>query len=117
MKKRAFTLVECVVASLVILIVLGTLAMAVKFFVEGSRQIEQRRSVLIVVSSEMSQWENRGYPETGETSRIELVGPYEYTIETSVNEISDGIRELTVAVTGSSGERAERIELVRKFYR
>jgi len=117
MKKRAFTLVECVVASLVILIVLGTLAMAVKFFVEGSRQIEQRRTVLIVVSSEMSQWENRGYPETGETSRIELVGSYEYTIETSVNEISDGIRELTVAVTGSREGKTERIELVRKFFR
>ena len=117
MKKRAFTLVECVVASFVILIVLGTLAMAVKFFVEGSRQIEQRRSILIVASSEMSLWENRGYPETGETSRVELVGSYEYTIDTDVYDISEEIRELTVAVSGSSGGRIERIELVRKFYR
>ena len=117
MKKHAFSLVECVVASLVILIVLGTLVMAVKFFVEGSKQIEQRRSALIVVSSEMSLWENRGYPETGETSRVELVGPYEYTINTSVFEISDGIRELTIAVTGNRGDKIERIELVRKFYR
>jgi type II secretory pathway pseudopilin PulG len=116
MKKRAFTLVECVVASLIVLIILGTLAVAVKFFVEGSRRIELRSNVLMIASSEMSTWEQAGYPELGEISRSENIGTAEFSIFTSVTELSPDIRELVVSVTGSKGTEMTSFELVRRFH-
>jgi type II secretory pathway pseudopilin PulG len=113
---RAFTLVECIVASLVVLIVVGTLAVAVKFFVEGTRRLELRRNILMVASSEVSMYEREGYPDTGENVRQETIGSAEYTIYSTVTQLDPVTRELVVSVRGSSGKEAVTLALVRQFY-
>jgi Tfp pilus assembly protein PilE len=114
--RRGLTLVECVIASLVILVVLGTLAAAVKFFVDGSRRIELRQNALMIASTEMSSVEKNGYPDLGETTRSESVGDSDFSICTSVRELEPGSRELVVSVTGSMGTEVTSLELVRRFH-
>ena len=115
-RRRGFTLVECVIASLVILIILGALAMAVKFFVEGSRRIELRKNILMVASAEVSTYEQAGYPETGETTRFETLGRSDFTVYSTVTQLTPSVRELVVSVSGTSGSETASLELVRHFH-
>jgi Tfp pilus assembly protein PilE len=115
-RRRGLTLVECVIASLVVLVVVGTLAAAVKFFVDGSRRIELRKSALIIASAEMSSMEKNGYPDLVETTRSETIGDSDFSIYTSVHELAPGSRELVVSVTGSRGTEVTSLELVRRFH-
>jgi prepilin-type N-terminal cleavage/methylation domain-containing protein len=114
--RRGFTIVEVVVASLVMLIVLGTLAFAVRFFVMGSRQLDNRRSALMIASSEMiSRCPEGVMPPVGESSHAETAGNLIYLVETIVTEIEPGVREVQVIVSEQDSD-THLTRLVRRCY-
>ncbi|MCK4671729.1 MAG: type II secretion system protein [Candidatus Aegiribacteria sp.] len=111
--RQGMTLVEVVVASFVMLLVLGTVAFALNFFIQGSRRIEQRRSALIIANSAISSYNSENLPEAGVFLDTENIGGMEFRILKTVTAISPGIRELSVSV---NSENNVGVELVRRFY-
>ncbi len=111
--RQGMTLVEVVVASFVILLILGTLAFALNYFVQGSRRIEQRRSALLIANSVVSSYNSGNLPETGVFLDTENTGGLEFRIRQTVTEISPGILELSVSV---NCENNVGVKLVRRFY-
>ncbi len=111
--RQGMTLIECVVASFVMLLVLGTLAFAMNFFVQGSKKIEQRRSALLIANSVVSSYNSGNIPEAGVFLDIENTGGMEFRIRQTVTAISPSIRELSVSV---NCENNVGVELVRRFY-
>lgn len=111
--RRGMTLIECIVASFVMLLVLGTLAFALNYFVQGSRKIEQRRSALLIASSVVSSYNSGNPPEAGVFLNTENAGGIEFRIRQTVTAISPGIQELSVSV---NCENNVGVELVRRFY-
>lgn len=112
-KRQGMTLVEVVVASFVMLLVLGTVAFALNYFVQGSRQMEQRRSALLIANSAISSYNSGNLPEAGVFLDTENIGGMEFRIRQAVTPISPGIRELSVSV---NCEDNVGVELVRRFY-
>jgi type II secretory pathway pseudopilin PulG len=111
--RQGMTLVEVVVASFVMLLILGTLAFALNFFVQGSRNIEQRRGALLIANSMISLHNSGNLPEAGVFLDTENTGGMEFRIRQTVTTISPGIRELSVSV---NCENNVGVELVRRFY-
>ncbi|MCK5063833.1 MAG: hypothetical protein KAQ97_01050 [Candidatus Fermentibacteraceae bacterium] len=111
--RRGMTLIECIVASFGMLLVLGTLAFALNFFVQGSRRIEQRRSALLIANSVVSSYNSGNLPDAGVFLDTEDAGGMEFRIRQTVSAISPSIRELNVSV---NCENNVGVELVRRFY-
>ncbi len=111
--RQGMTLVECVMASFVMLLVLGTVVFAINFFVQGSRKIEQRRSALLIANSVISSYNSVELPETGVFTETENTGGTDFRIRKAITEISPSILELSVSVTC---ENNVDVELVRRFY-
>ncbi len=111
--RRGMTLIECIVASFAMLLVLGTLAFALNFFVQGSRRIEQRRSALLIANSVVSSYNSGNLPDAGVFLDTEDAGGMEFRIRQTVSAISPSIRELNVSV---NCENNVGVELVRRFY-
>ncbi len=111
--RQGMTLVECVVASFIMLLILGTLAFALNFFVQGSKKIEQRRSALIIANSMISLYNSERLPEAGVFLDTENTGGMEFRIRQTVTVVSPGIRELNISV---NCENNVGVELVRRFY-
>ena len=111
--RQGMTFVECVVASFIMLLILGTLAFALNFFVQGSRKIEQRRSALLIANSMISLYNSERLPEAGVFLDTENTGGMEFRIRRTVTVISPGIRELNISV---NYENNVGVELVRRFY-
>lgn len=113
--RRGFTLIETLVASLVILIMLGTLAFAVQFFIKGMEKIESRRNALTIASSTIAAYDRQNrFPEPMEIMDINVTGGWEFTVKTTVLEITPQISELRVSVSGDNGTG---IELTKRYYR
>ncbi len=111
--RQGMTLVEVVVASFIMLLVLGTVAFALNFFFQGSKKIEQRRSALLIANSVISAYDSGNLPEAGVFLDTESIGGMEFRIRKTVTLISPGIRELSVSV---NCENNVGVELVRRFY-
>jgi prepilin-type N-terminal cleavage/methylation domain-containing protein len=112
--KRGFTLAEVMVASVIILVVLGALAFALLFFFRGSRSLELQDGALTLARVEFADMERtERFPEPGVTERADSMWGNSYTVQTSVNSYSANTYDVTVAVT--SGDSVS-IELSRRFY-
>lgn len=111
--RQGMTLVEVVVASFVSLLVFGTVAFALNFFVQGSIRIEQRRSALLIANSVISSYNSGNLPEAGVFLDTESIGGMEFEIRKTVTQISPGIRELSVSV---NCENNAGVELVKRIY-
>lgn len=112
--RGAFTLAEVMVATVIILVVLGALAVALLSFARGSRTMELQDGALTLARLEIAGIENaRTLPEPGVTTRPDSLWGNRYTVETSVIGSGDGSTMVTVAV--GAGEESS-IELTRRFY-
>ncbi len=111
--RQGMTLVECVMASFVTLLVLGTVVFALNFFLQGSRKIEQRRSALLIANSVISMYESGNLPEAGVFLDTENTGGIEFRIRKTVTPVSPGVQELSVSV---NCENNVGVELVKRFY-
>ncbi|MBN1434538.1 prepilin-type N-terminal cleavage/methylation domain-containing protein [Candidatus Fermentibacterales bacterium] len=115
--RRGFTLVESVVAAVVILIVLGALAQAARTFFEGQRKLGERQACLTVAWTEISRIEGQGYiPEDGSRTRRETLMGRSYMLVTETRTSEDG--SYTDVSARAVSELAEsQVELQRRFYR
>ncbi len=112
--KKGFTLVELVVASVVILVVLTALSVALISFVRGGRALELQEGAFTLARVEIAEIERlEEIPEPGRTARPDTLWGHPYTIETTVGSQGENAVEVFVAV--SSGDSIS-IELARRFY-
>ncbi|NOQ21739.1 MAG: hypothetical protein GQ565_03675 [Candidatus Aegiribacteria sp.] len=111
--RQGMTLVEVLAASFATLLVLGTVAFALNFFVRGTVKIEQRRSALLIANSAISSYNSGNLPEAGVFLDTENTGGIEFRIRKTVTAISPSVRELRVSV---NCENNVGVELVRRFY-
>lgn len=112
--RKGFTLVEVVVASIIILIVLTALSVALLSFVRGGKTLELQGGALTLARVEMAEVERlEEIPEPGRTERSDTLWGHPYTIETTVGFQGDNAIDVFVAV--SSGDSVS-IELTRRFY-
>lgn len=112
-RSRGFTIVEVVVASLVIVVVLGVLALALRFFFKGSRNLELRQYALTLASLEVASIDNADpLPQPGSFQRADTVMGRPFLVRTTLAWSGDHSRLLTVRV--SSGDTVT-VELVRQY--
>ncbi len=112
--RRAFTLAEIMVASVIILVVLTALAVALMSFARGSRSIELQDGALTLARLELAEMERSMLlPVPGSSVRADSIWGNQYMVETSVTEASGSAIEVTVAV--ASGDTLS-IDLTRRFY-
>lgn len=112
--RKGFTLVEVVVASVIILVVLAALSIALISFVRGGRSLELQEGALTLARVEIAEIERlEEIPEPGRAERPDTLWGHPYTIETSVG--LQGENAVDVFVTVSSGDSVS-IELTRRFY-
>lgn len=104
--RAGFSLVETAMASAVLLVVTGALALSVKAFSDGQEAVSCRASALVIAAGAIAEAES----EPGAVSsgcRTAMVDGREYTIDTRlVSEdpgVSDIIFTVVVTVTGPSG--------------
>jgi Tfp pilus assembly protein PilV len=112
--RKGFTLAEVAVASVIILVVLGTLAIALLSFVRGSRSLELQDGALTLARLEFAEMErSEVLPEPGVTTRADSMWGNFYSVRTAVMNNNENTFDVTVAV--SSGDSVS-IELSRRFY-
>lgn len=112
--RKGFTLVEVVVASVIILVVLTALSIALISFVRGGKSLELQEGALTLARVEIAEIERlEEIPESGRTERPDTLLGHPYTIETTVGFQGDNAVDVFVAV--SSGDSVS-IELTRRFY-
>ena len=112
--KKAFTLAELAVASVIILVVLTALAVALFAFLRGSRSLELQEGAFTLARVEIADIErSEVIPRPGTATRPDSLWGNPYSVETAVNGSEAGFRDVTVTV--SSGDTVA-IELTRRFY-
>ncbi len=112
--RAGFTLVEVVVASVIILVVLTAFSVALFAFVRGGRTLELQDGALTLARVEIADIERlEEIPETGVTFKPDTLWGHPYMIETTVGLHSEDAVDVFVAV--SSGDSVS-IELTRRFY-
>ncbi|RKZ03727.1 hypothetical protein DRQ21_04980 [Candidatus Fermentibacteria bacterium] len=112
--KKGFTLVELVVASVVILVVLSALFVALVSFVRGGKTLELQDGALTLARVEIVEIERREeVPAPGTSVHSDTLWGNQYTVETTVGLYEDSAVDVSVAVT--SGDSVS-IELTRRFY-
>lgn len=112
--RKGFTLVEVVVASVIILVVLAALSVALTAFVRGGRTLELQDGALTLARVEISEIERlEQIPEPGRSTRADTLWGNPYQIEVTVGIQGEQAVDVFVAVT--SGDSVS-IELSRRFY-
>ncbi len=112
--RNGFTLVELVVASVIILVVLTALSVALISFIRGGKSLELQEGALTLARVEVAEVERlEEVPLPGRTERSDTLWGHPYTIETTVALHEDNAMDVFVAV--SSGDSIT-IELARRFY-
>jgi len=112
--KKGFTLVEVLVASIIILIVLTALFVALLSFVRAGRSLELSEGALTLARVEIARLERTGEtPVPGTAVHPDTLWGNPYNIETEVVSRNDGSVDVFVAV--SSGNSVS-IELARRFF-
>lgn len=113
MRARGFTIVEVLVASVVIVIVLGILALTLQYFFRGSRNLELRQDALTLAVLEMGEIESRiPFPEPFSSERTDTIMERQFLVRTTLTWSGDRTRLLTVRV--SRGDSIT-VELARQF--
>ncbi len=113
MNRRAFTIVEVIVATAVIVLVVGVLAMALKYFFRGSSNLGLRQDALTLAVLEMGAIEDTyPLPEPFSSERVDSMMGRQFTVETDLAWSGDDTRLLTVRVTRGD---SISVELVRQF--
>lgn len=113
-RTSGFTLVETVIAGLVILIVLSALAMAARYFFLQSSRVEDRRSALIVADHVMDETVSGPFlPRTGDSSWVQPAGGVDYSVTRLVSR--EGPEKRLVSVTVSCGDGGS-VELTGMAY-
>ncbi|MCK5133151.1 MAG: type II secretion system protein [Candidatus Sabulitectum sp.] len=114
--RKGFTLVEVVVASVIILVVLSALSVALIFFIRGGKSLELQEGALTLARVEIAEIERlEEIPKSGRTERPDTLWGHPYTIETTVGFQGDNDNAVDVFVAVSSGDSVS-IELTRRFY-
>ncbi len=112
--RNGFTLVELIVATLIILVVLTAFSVAITSFVRGGKTLELQDGALTLARVEIADFERReNIPDDGRTLRPDTLWGHRYTVETTVQ--SQGNNTVDVFVAVSSGDSVS-IELSRRFY-
>jgi prepilin-type N-terminal cleavage/methylation domain-containing protein len=112
--RKGFTLVEVLVASIVILVVLSALFVALLSFVRAGRTLELSEGALTLARVEIARLERlEETPSPGIDTYTDTLWDNAYTIETIID--SDGEDAVDVFVAVSSGDSVS-IELTRRFY-
>ena len=112
--RKGFTLVEVLVASIIMLVVLTALSVALISFFRGSRNLELTEGALTLARVEIAEIERlEEIPDPGITVKPDTLWGRSYTIETTVDLSGENAVDVFVAV--SSGDSVS-IELVRRFY-
>lgn len=113
MRARGFTIVEVLVASVVIVIVLGVMALTLQYFFRGSRNLELRQDALTLAVLEVGEIESRiPLPEPFSSERTDTIMGREFLVRTALAWSGDNTRLLTVRV--SRGDSIT-VELARQF--
>lgn len=113
MKRRGFTLVEVVVAGLVMVLVLGVLAMALRYFFRGSRNLEMRSDALTLAALEAQEIQAmQPLPEPFTAQREDTIMGRGYSVRTSLTWTGDHTRLLSVRVFRGD---SVSVELSREF--
>ncbi len=112
--RKGFTLVEVIVASVIVLVVLSALSVALLSFVRGGRTLELQEGAFTLARVEIAELERlETIPEPGRTVRADTLLGHPYSVETTVGVQGGNAIEVFVAVT--SGDSVS-IELTRRFY-
>lgn len=114
MRTRGFTIVETVIASAIVLVVLGAMTVAVDAFFSGQKRVSARRDALVLAASEMASFEESGaLAVPGIKTRTERLLGRSYVIRTEITEEAPGVRRIDVSVSSPS---AGEVDLQRKLY-
>lgn len=116
--QRGFTLVEILVAILILTIVITTSLMA---FVERNRRLRQASEIILAWQSLANETEYRRRvsfsnlkDETDFMSDTSLLAPLQpYTTAVKVEETKPGVKNVTMSITWHDGQRVAQLELVR----
>ncbi len=112
--RKAFTLVEVIVASVIVLVVLTALSVALISFVRGGKALELHEGAFTLARVEIAELERLEIiPEAGQTVKADTLWGHEYNVETTVGVQEGNAIDVFVAVT--SGDSIS-IELTRRFY-
>lgn len=113
MRARGFTLVEVLVASVVMVVVLGVLALTLQHFFRGSRNLELRQDALTLAVLEVGDIESAvPFPEPFSSERTDTIMGRQFSVRTTLAWSGDRTRLLTVRV--SRGDSIT-VELARQF--
>ena len=103
-RNGGFTLVEAMIASLVVLIVLAMLGVAARFFFRQSHVIERRRLALIVAGSVMREsLDGPGLPASGDSSWVQSAADRECSVSRRIRDHTEDSRTVTVTVSCGQG--------------
>lgn len=112
--RNGFTLVEVIVASVIVLVVLTALSVALIFFVRGGQALELQEGAFTLARVEIAELERLEIiPEAGRTVKADTLWGHPYNVETTVGIQEGNAIDVFVAVT--SGDSIS-IELTRRFY-
>lgn len=104
--RAGYSLIETVLASAILIVVTGALAMSVKAFSDGQESLSCRASALVIAAEEMAEAES-GPGSVAPGSRTVEVDGREYSIDTRLITEDPGGSFIdltfTVTVTGPSG--------------
>lgn len=104
--RTGYSLIETVLASAILLVVTGALALSVKAFSDGQEAVSCRASALVIAADEMAEAESRPGSVLPGTRTVEVNGR-EYSIDTRLESDDPGVfcidMTVTVTVTGPSG--------------
>lgn len=113
MRSKGFTIVEVVVATLVIVVVLGVLALALRFFFRGSRNLELRQDALTLATLEVASMDTAApLPQPFSSQRTDTLMGRAFLVRTTLAWAGDESRLLTVRV--SRGDSVA-VELLRQY--
>ena len=115
--RKGFTLVETIIAAVIIALLLGVLAHATSAFFSGQKKIAERQVCLSLARAEISAIDNDGaLPDDGSWERRETLMGKTYTISTEVRtNAAEGFTE--VRARASSESVAAQVELTRRYFR
>jgi prepilin-type N-terminal cleavage/methylation domain-containing protein len=112
-RARGFTIVEVLVASVVMVVVLGVLALTLQYFFRGSRNLELRQDALTLAVLEVGDIESaRPFPQPFSSERADTIMGRQFLVRTTLAWSGDRTRLLTVRV--SRGDSIT-VELARQF--
>ena len=100
--RSGYSLIETALASAILLVVTGALAMSVKAFSEGQEAVSCRASALVIAAEVIAEAES-GLDSAPPGFRTVEVNGTEYSVETSLVSEDSESACMTVTVTGPSG--------------